>query len=171
LLSLSFALFLIINACEKTSNITPPGKDVEIYVLESCETVGETSEIVSSSAIIGNEPLIRYDQILYYNSKTFIFKVDDSAISSLNQDGGLKFHFKAFAITVDKKIIYTGYFWPGYSSSIVKWFVIDPLGISNENELQVEMAYPTNNFAGNYADLRNDKRIIDVLKRDGKLRN
>jgi hypothetical protein len=34
----------------------------------------------------------------------------------------------------------------------------------------VELAYPSVDFAGTYPDNRNDDRIIEVFKRDGKLK-
>jgi hypothetical protein len=100
-----------------------------------------------------------------------VYTVSESVADALKEEGGLKYFYKAFAVCIDKKIIFTGYFWPSYSSSIKQWFIIDPVQYFNTSELRIQKAYPADNFAASYADLRNDSRIIRVLKSDGKLKN
>ena len=146
-----------------------PGTDVEIYLLKSYEVEAGSDRILHSSVVIEDEPLISYNQILEYDRGECAFKVTESAIETINLDGGLRCHFKTFAVTVDRIVIYTGYFWPSYSSSIKQWFVIDPLFLQDQNSLSVQKAYPTNSFAGDYPDQRNDPRIIEVFRRDHKL--
>jgi len=166
------AVFLVfIAACEKEPDFGNAGKDVEFYVIKSYKVKTGTSEIIDSSVVLENKALITYNQILYYSPKEYKFELDKSAIDTINQEGGLKYHFKAFAVTVDKNIIYTGYFWPGYASTIKKWFTIDPILNSGNNTLKVQLAYPTNSFAGTYTDLRNDPRMIKVFRRDGKIKD
>jgi len=158
-------------ACEKEPDFQNAGKDVEFYVIKSYDVKTGTSEIIDSTVVLDNQALIAYDQILSYSPKDYKFELAKSAIETINQEGGLKYHFKAFAITVDKTIIYTGYFWPGYASTIKQWFTIDPILNSGNDVLKVQLAYPTNSFAGTYSDLRNDPRIIKVFRRDGKIKN
>lgn len=163
-------IFLYITACEKDNEVNMVGEKVEFYLLKSYETQSGTGQILEETLILENEPLLTYNHLLSYDSKNYSFKISNDALAVFNQDGGLKCHFKAFALTVDKEIIYTGYFWPSYSSTILQWFTIDPLLISLSNEMRVELAYPSVDFAGTYPDNRNDDRIIEVFKRDGKLK-
>jgi hypothetical protein len=163
------AFLAFFTACEKETDFQNAGKDVELYIIKSYKVKIGTSEIVDSTVVLENQPLISYNQILSYTPKECKFELAKSAIDTINQEGGLKYHFKAFAVTVDKVIIYTGYFWPGYASTIKRWFTIDPI-LNLENTFKVQLAYPTDKFAGNYADMRNDSRIINVFKRDGKIR-
>jgi hypothetical protein len=171
LIACSLISFLIPYSCEKGSDIGYAGKEIEIYILNDYKTENAADIIDNSTVVLNEKPLITYNEIISYNKEDYTFEVNESAIDKLNEDGGLKYHFKAFAVTVDKSIIYTGYFWPAYSSSIKQWFVIDPILYSGENKLRVGLAYPTDAFAGTYQDKRNDIRIINVLKRDGKLKD
>jgi hypothetical protein len=164
------AILFVLISCSRDTYFKNPGTDVEIYLVKSFETEDGTDQIITSSVVIEDEPLVTYDQILEYNVMEYTFKVSQDAIESINEEGGLRCHFKTFAITVDREVIYAGYFWPSYSSSIKMWFVIDPLFLSSEQKLRVQKAYPSNSFAGNYPDLRNDPRIIAVFSRDNKLR-
>ncbi len=99
--------------------------------------------------------------IISYNSKKFEFKVSAQALEKLNQ-------YDAFAVTVDRQIIYTGYFWSSVSSRSVNWIVIDLLFTEN-NTLYVQMGYPGGMLSSSIPDNRNDSRILDVLRRDNKL--
>jgi len=162
-------LFGTLVSCEKEPNFQNAGKDVEIYLIDKYKVIEGTAQIIDSTVKLKDKALINYDQILSYNQSTHIFEISESAIDTINQDGGLKCHFKAFAVTVDKNIIYTGYFWPSYASSIKQWFVIDPILNTESKGLKVQLAYPTDNFSGIYPDKRNDPRMINVFRRDGKI--
>ncbi|NJO88939.1 MAG: hypothetical protein HC831_08270 [Chloroflexia bacterium] len=125
--------------------------------------------INESSASISDDVLIRYDDIISYNSSTYSFKVNPEIMEDLQSTDGVGYHTKAFAVTIDKEIIYTGYFWYAFSSRICDWFAIDPVLSNNETGLKVSMAYPTNEFRTSDIDKRNDSRILRLLKRDRKL--
>jgi hypothetical protein len=156
--------------CKKNPELTVEGTGVEIYQLENFETESGTDRIIESSVILSAKPIICYNEIISYNPVDHYFNLTESVKDKFNQEGGLKYHFKAFAITVDKNIVYTGYFWPSYASSIKQWYEMDPILYSENNKLYVQLAYPSDSFAGNYPDLRNDLRIINVLDKDGKLK-
>jgi hypothetical protein len=158
-------------SCEKETRLINAGTDVEIYLLQKYSVLQGTDEIIHSSVVMENEPLVSYDQILEYNAADHSFRIAEPAIKAINREGGLRCHFKAFAVTVDREVIYTGYFWPAYSSTIKQYFIIDPILYDGKNRLTVQKAYPTNSYAGNYKDFRNDSRILDIFRRDGKLKN
>ena len=77
-----------------------------------------------------------YSDFQSYDPSTFTFKISDTAkdsIKSLKQSvNGI-----AFAIKANNVLIYSGYFWPGYSSASCDWVVIDPMMLLINNELYV----------------------------------
>ena len=168
---IGFLFFSVFQACEKNPDFQNYGKGVEIYLLQDYQEELGTDNIIESTVKLDSVPLVNYSQIISYNSNDHTFKISKSSIDTINKDGGLRYHFKAFAVTIDKEIIYTGFLWPAYASSIKKCIVMDPVLYSGSNKLRVLLAYPTNSFTGNYPDLRNDPRIIGVLHRDGKIEN
>jgi hypothetical protein len=161
ILSFFLALFLCLG-CNRVNEHTQAGDVVEFYLLQSYSTSENSAEIIENSAILDNTVLIRYDEIISYNPETYEFQV---------QDGGVieRLTYKsAFAVTVDKKIIYTGYIWSGFSSMSVNWIVIDQVFIK-DNVLKVELGYPGTPPGNIIPDKRNEPRFLAVLERDHKL--
>jgi hypothetical protein len=111
--------------------------------------------------------LIKYDNIISYNPITYSFRISDSLITDSKDLGSLI--QKAFAVTIDKRIIYTGYFWSGYLSNFVDWVVIDLLTYELNNELIVELGYGPIADGDSIPDKRNDERIIELLRKDNKI--
>jgi len=104
-----------------------------------------------------------------YNSNTYTFTLTESLAKRLNDFNNNHIHGTPFAVVIDEKIIYTGYFWCGFSSATVDWVTIDPLNYSGKNQFKVSLGYP-GLIRGDYIpDNRNDDRIIDLLRRDNKL--
>lgn len=159
------AILLLSTSCEKnTSDVTG---EVELYLLESYETNG-FCEIVKSSVETTKKPLIKYSGFKSYNSKDHVFKITDNAKESIE---GLEHsvHGLPFAIVADDQLIYTGYFWPSYSSASCDWIVIDPLMIRGDNKLRVKLGYPGPFEDSGIPDERNNSLILDIFRRDGKL--
>ena len=120
---------LVFNACEdKNCDVTG---EVELYLLESYDTNG-FCEIIKSSVETSKKPLIKYSDFKSYNAKDYVFKITDKAKEAIE---GLEHsvHGLAFAVAADDQLIYTGYFWPAYSSASCDWIVIDPLMIRGDN--------------------------------------
>ena len=162
-----FALLLPAGtACEKAEADQDGG--VEIYLLAFYETIGEECAIELSSVVIEEEPLVPYEDIRSYNSKEHEFRITSeasSAIESLPHSvTGLP-----FAVTADREIIYTGYFWPAYSSATCQWIVIDPLMLFGRNKLRVQLGYPGPLYGVEIPDERNQRKILKILRSDGKL--
>ncbi len=163
-------LALVTFSCSSDNNTAKPVVgEVEIFLIESFETVGTPSKIVESSVVCNEDPLLKYKQILSYNSLTHVFKIEYEAKSLFGIDG-LKVHFAPFAVKANNEIIYTGYFWPEYSSQIVNWVVASPILAESDGILKVELGYPASVVDEPIPDNRNDSRIIDIFKRDGKLK-
>jgi hypothetical protein len=171
LLSSFISVLLISASCDKDSEFSATGEELEFYVLDTFKTFQNSDQIIDSTVVLNDTALINYQQIISYDSENYVYTVNESVADALNEEGGLKYFYKAFAVCLDKEVIYTGYFWPTFSSSIKQWFVIDPVQYFNTSELKIQKAYPSDNYAGTYPDLRNDERIIGLLKRDGKLKD
>jgi hypothetical protein len=160
--------FLILG-CEKHVSPRQSGKKLEFYLIKDFQRVGTSAKIINSTVNLSDSVIIYYDEILSYNSNTHTFKVTDSCAENLDDFQNNNIHGKAFAVTIDKKVIYTGYFWCGFSSSIVDWITIDPLNYIGNNQLRVSLGYP-GLIQGDYIpDKRNDYLILETLRKDGKL--
>ena len=169
IISTLFALLLFSpKGCEKWGGNAEG--DVELYLLESYQTEDESCAIEFSSVKINEAPLIAYGDIKSYNSRKHIFKISDAA-SVVVTDQEHSVHGVAFAVVADGEVVYTGYFWPAYSSASCQWIVIDPLMVSRDNELSVEMGYPGLMDGAYIPDERNNEKILDIFRRDGKLKD
>jgi len=158
-------ILLCFNACKKDDEIKSTGQ-IELYLLESYNS--NNYQIDESTIKIQIVPLINYSDIISYNSTNYSFKITDNArarIKNLNHST----HGLAFAVLADNKLVYSGYFWPSYSSQSCDWIVIDPIEADMYNEMKVKIGYPGLMQGVTIPDKRNDKQIIDILTRDNKL--
>ena len=159
---------LILPGCDKEESDRIIGQEVELYLIESYETIDNSCQINENSVITKSTPLIYYTDFLSYDSNNCIFEI---LTESKNKIQNLEYSVQglAFAIKVDNVLIYTGYFWPSFSSLSCNWVTIDPLFISSSNELEVKLGYPDVIVGEEFPDRRNDIRILDIFRRDNKL--
>ena len=159
------SLVLLASACEVTELANDPalsaGSKVEFYLIQQQEIDSYQTSINEQAAKIQDSILISYEEIISYNPKTFNFEISPEARKRLQ-------YYTPFAVTVDREIIYTGYFWTSLSSRSVDWVVIDLL-FADENKLHVQLGYPGLMDGISIPDKRNDPRILEVLRRDNKL--
>ena len=122
------------------------------------------------SVITKNSALLSYSDLLSYDSTEHKFAISDKAMEIIinlkpGSASGLP-----FAVKANDTLIYTGYFWPGYSSLSCNWIVIDPVMTNIEKKMKVNLGYP-GLFQGDFIpDKRNDPRIIKIFKMDRKLK-
>jgi hypothetical protein len=169
---LFIALFVTLNfifiACDKNENTNPNDGSVELFLLDSYQTIGSTDYQIDEKTIVTkSQPLLTYSDFLSYEPNTFTFKISDTAketIKSLKHS----VHGIAFAIKANNVLIYSGYFWPSYSSASCDWVVIDPMMLLISNELMVQLGHSPYNVQL-IPDKRNDKRILDIFTSDDKL--
>ncbi len=159
-------------ACEKEDD-TPAGKRVDIYRLADYKTAVGSARIIDSTVMLDEDVLIPFNEMIAYNKKNHTFTVTEQIAEKLNDTGENPFHRTGFAVTVDQQVIYTGYFWAGYSSATCDWVIIDPLNYASKddgagNKLEVRLGYPTA-FEG-VPDQRNDRRILEVFRLHEKLK-
>jgi hypothetical protein len=163
-------LILLLAGCEKNQSVRQQGNGLEFYLIKDFQKVGTSAKIINSSVILSDSVIIYYDEIVSYNSDTYTFTLTENSADRLNDFKNNHIHGTPFAVTIDKEIIYTGYFWCGFSSSMVDWVTIDPLNYSGKNQLQVSLGYPGLIIGDYIPDYRNDYRILDILRRDSKLK-
>jgi hypothetical protein len=148
--------------CEKDSI-----SGLEIYLLTDFQKKSSSYEIISGSEKLSKNPIISYNEIILYDSTDHVFQIESSKAQELNQKNW-SVQGIAFSLTINKSIIYSGYFMPGYSSLGIDWIAIDPLSI--DSKIRVTIGYPGDwpQLAGR--DPRNDDRIINLLLKDNKLK-
>jgi hypothetical protein len=165
------SLILLLVGCEKYQSPRQQGYGLEFYLIKDFQKVGTSAKIINSSVILSDTVILYYDEIVSYNPDSFTFTLTESSANRLNDFKNNHIHGTPFAVTVDKEIIYTGYFWCGFSSSMVDWVTIDPLNYSGKNQLMVSLGYPGLILGDYIPDDRNDGRILDLMRRDNKLKN
>jgi hypothetical protein len=151
-----------LSSCEKDS-----GFGLEIYLLKAYQTKSPSQEIISGSEKLYQNPIIAYQNIAYYDSTDHYFKIDSLKIMELNHKQWPT-QGTAFALTINRTIIYSGYFIPGYSSTGSDWISIDPMSITGK--IRITLGYPGDQQKLISIDPRNDERIIRLLKADNKLK-
>jgi len=159
---LSFLTF----GCEK-DEINSDGK-VELYLLESYSKIDNSFQIDETTLKTKTSPLIGYSDFISYDTKNYEFKISDKAKSAIDNIEH-SVHGVAFAVKANGTLIYSGYFWPSYSSASCDWIVIDPMMTSVDNKIKVSLGYPGLIQGQVIQDNRNDSRIIKIFERDNKL--
>ncbi|AXP81613.1 hypothetical protein CJ739_2540 [Mariniflexile rhizosphaerae] len=170
-LILTLGLVFFLNSCDKEENFEPSGKSIDFYYITEYQKIDNTSKIIDSTVVISGTKIIDYSDIISYSSKDYTFTVSDSISDRLNDFENHSVHGVPFALTIEEEVIYTGYFWASYSSMGCDWITIDPLDISGDNELTVRLGYPGMIQGDSIPDKRNDSRLIDILKKDKKLKD
>lgn len=170
--SFKVLLFVILPflVCCKHDEQQPSNQQVEFILLDSYETKMGSKAILESSIILNDSSLIEYDDITAYDPETHRFFLSTSANQALAKIGSEKLHGRAFALTINREPVYTGYFWAAFSSSICDWVNIDPLSFASLNFLEVKLGYPWYSPEMQIPDNRNDQILLNILQQDGKLK-
>lgn len=155
--------------CKKQVSTPRTDGGIEIYLLKTYTKGLNTSQIIKESIVLEDTALINDAEIYTYNQNTYTFTVAARKIKWLNDFQTNKTHGRAFAVSVDNTVIYTGYFWASFSSASVDWITIDPLNISGRNTLTVRLGYPGLSPGMIIPDLRNDSRIIEYMRSTNRL--
>ncbi len=123
-----------------------------LFALYSCEKpVEQTDREVFFK--IGNDHAFRFDDIALYDSSTHIiyFKEAQSEFKEVLQG--------SFAFFDKGDTIYSGGFYPGYSSYIPAGpIILSPPNMYGDHALRIEI------WIGNKPDVRNNPRLIEILK-------
>jgi hypothetical protein len=156
------AITSLLSSCEKQTD-----SGLEIYLLTDYQKKSGSSEIIAGSEKLAENPVISYNEIILYDSTDHYFVIAQTKAQELSQIRWTT-QGTAFSLTINKQIIYSGYFMPGYSSLGLDWISIDPLAF--DSKIRVTLGYPVDwpQFQGR--DPRNDNRIINYLRKDKKLK-
>ncbi|MXV17155.1 hypothetical protein [Hufsiella ginkgonis] len=161
-----FVIFLLFG-CGKGAY---PGK-VDIYLLKSHSqfTTGTAYPYITAitNAVLSDTILVKSEQIVSYDSTTHVFTTKKGALNSLKNFGSNR----AFAVTVNKEIVYCGQFRPGYLSSIVTGIAsINPAFSEGTEKLGIQYVSVAGSAVIAQLDKRNDIRITGLLKQQGRLK-
>ncbi len=166
-----FQIVISISSCHKDTlelDISHlPGQGVELYLLKEYEMFEAQCKIDNSTIILESTALVFNDEIRYYELSTHTMGLSESAIERVKEIGD----WGAFCVTVNKAIIYSGFFKPSYSSSTCFHSVtIDPLSYSG-NKIHFNLGYPWSSLATiDGVDPRVNELLIQAFRNQGKLR-
>lgn len=150
-------------SCRKSSERA--GEVVEIYLLKTFQTVFPKCQVDASLSTIQDIPVIKNQDILEYSKLLYQFKLTDAAIQKVKN-----FADKTpFAVTVDKQVIYYGFFKPGISSSSCDESITMDVDWTSGNKISLKLGYPAPLPEVFIEDKRNDEKLIRTLKKQGKL--
>ncbi len=153
-------------SCKPDDQPMPEG-DVSFHLLTSFETF-DNFKIHESSILWDSNVYLSYDDLESYDRDSYSFKLSEEAIEFLdNQEFNV--HGTGFVVVAGEDPVYTGYFWPSYSSMSCDWLVADPLMAGITGELRMRLGYPGGGLDGLIPDKRNKDIILDIFRRDGKL--
>lgn len=160
-------LTILATGCEKKDDTSDFEGKVALYLVKSYSTLENSNKIIEQSVVTESVPLVYYSDFLSYDSAEFAFELSSRATEAIKKlDHSV--HGIPFAIKAYNNLVYTGYFWPGYSSASCDWITMDPMSIGNK--IYVRLGYPGLSQGQTIEDKRNDKRIIQLFKEDNKLR-
>lgn len=148
-------------SCKKDK--VQPGGKVEIYLLKSYQAVTGKCQIDASTAVLQDTATVKNQDILEYFKATYQFALTNNPIQKLRalNDG------TAFAVAVDKQVIYYGIYKPSYSSSTCANSIT--MGyVGTDNKITMYLGYAGTDI--NIDDQRNNSKLIATLKNQGKLR-
>ncbi len=164
-IALFSALILLVMGCSKEN--AESGDAVEIYLLKEYSLVTNRCEIVKSSIVLKDNELISNNDIVAYHHPEHKITLTGSGLNKLD---GI-YDNTPFCMTVDKEIIYAGFFKPGYSSSSCWHSVtIDPISYV-DNQINVNLGYPgTLEDFPIEPDPRENSLLLETFKKQGKLK-
>lgn len=132
---------LVFTGCSKDILNIFSSEGVEIYLLKSYKSVENSQKIDERSIVLKSTPVVRYSDILSYDSDKHTFKLNNRALDAIKSIEHSVFGV-AFAVTANGRVVYTGYFWPMFSSASCNWVTIEPFMAEFTTELKVTLVYP-----------------------------
>ena len=140
--------------------------DVAIYLLKNVQLVANKCQVDAAHAAIETLPLVANGDILEYNQSNYEFKLAPSAIQKVK---GLADR-TPFAMTVNKEVIYYGFFKPSISSSSCEHSITMDISWSAVDKIMIRLGYPGPVAGVPIDDKRNDPRLLNSLEQQQKLR-
>lgn len=170
----TLGLLFILSSCDSVVSssvsdeiIPQSGRSIVSYYISDYQKIDNSCKIIDSTVVISDTKIINYSDIISYSPEDYTFTVSEKISEDFKNHS---FFGVPFALTIDREIIYTGYFWSSFSSQACDWITIDLLNFSRENKLSVQLGYPGMFRGDSIPDNRNDPRLIEILRKDGKLK-
>ena len=145
-----------------------------IILLGGLTNCGKDENLHTNNGIInfrddqkGSEVIVKYNEILGYDSTKCIFRVDETAWKRIHNNTSFDPPFFKLAVVLDNEIIYKATYVPGYISSSDYDIITFMLGVPDLVYMRLGYAASPELFTGE--DLRNDVRLMDQLKEDNKI--
>ncbi|MDD3788029.1 MAG: hypothetical protein PHO94_04970 [Petrimonas sp.] len=159
-------LSILTFGCEKDE--VNSDEKVELFLLDSYSKIENSFQIDETTVKTKASPLISYSDFISYDSVNYEFQISDKAKNAIDEVEHSVFGV-AFAVKANGILIYSGYFWPSYSSASCDCIVIDPMMTSVDDKIKVSLGYPGLIQGQVIPDNRNDSRIIMIFEKDNKL--
>ena len=123
-------------------------------------------QVDASRSMIEDTPLVTNHDIVEYAKTNYEFKLTDEGIQRLQT---LRTR-NAFAVTVNKMVIYFGIYMPDYLSSSCDHSITMGLSWSPDNKIRMRLGYPGQLQSATIDDKRNDPILLAALANQNKLR-
>jgi len=114
----------------------------------------------AAAAVLQDTAVIKNEEILEYPQTNFQFRPTNIAMQKVKTFRD----FTAFAITVNKQVIYYGFFKPSVSSSSCDQSITMDINWTDDNKINLKLGYPGSFQYVNIHDLRNHPQLIATLK-------
>ncbi len=146
-----------------TIDLSPQPGQFYIYLVNEPKDYNSMSNEDIKNLKLGFIPLLTVNDIISYNINTHEMKITEAAYNRFFQDIGV-----CFIVCVGEERIYGGTIWQDISSVSRHGVVISkPFGETN-NTISIQLGYPSEEYFEGH-DNRSDPRIINALKKAGKL--
>ncbi|HSC55069.1 MAG TPA: hypothetical protein VLC98_15665 [Phnomibacter sp.] len=151
-------------SCKKDT--VKAGGRVEIYLLKTFQTVPGRCQVDAATALLQDTPTVRDQDILAYSQTGCQFRLTEPAIQSVKTFKD----FTPFAVTVDKQVIYYGFFKPGISSSSCDHSITMDIDWVSGDKISLKLGYPGELPGATIDDERNHQKLVATLNSQGKLK-
>ncbi len=145
----------------------PQGEGFAIYL--TAQNVPASQMAAPSHVDLADKPVLSISDIVSYEWNTHEIKMTKGAFERL-QAVQVPTSGVSFVVCVDRQQVYWGAFWAAYSSQSFDGITImlKPPMSTQENTIRIGQGYPSSGFYKG-EDPRSDTRIMQSLKRSGKL--
>ena len=162
----SLTILVIVVAFAGCKKQKAPNVDVAIYLLKSFATVNGNCQVNGGTALLQDLPLANNSDIISYSPASYQYQLSDAAIQKVKTLD----ERNAFAVTVDKKVIYYGLVKLNIFSSSCDHSITMDIMWASSNKIQFNLGYPGQLPGSLIDDQRNNSALVAALQAQGKLK-
>ncbi len=164
LISCYIISIIFIVSCNKGN--TDAGQAVEISLFQTFHTVPGKCRVDSSKSVLQQNALIKNQDIVSYSHLSHQFTLTSFGMEKINA----LTDFTAFAVTVDKEVMYYGILKQFTSSSSCEHSIIMTVDVTANNKISMDLGYPGMLQGVPIDDQRNHAKLLATLASQGKLK-